>query len=93
MHAVFCFPSTSTGEGGFMPTKSKCDCENVINPDVLYTPAALARIFQVDVTWIKRNLFKPGGCRYRKQGSLYFVVGRWLVEWAQEDHETNEQER
>ena len=65
----------------------KSDRPKFIEPGILYTPTAIAEVFQVDVEWVKKNLIRNRACRYRKQGQVYAILGRWLVEWAESDHE------
>ena len=58
-----------------------------ICPEKLYTPASIARVFQVDEQWVKKNLIYNKECRHRKTGRVYVVLGKWLIEWAERDHE------
>lgn len=57
-----------------------------IDPNVLYTPNSLAGILEVDVTWVKKNLIFNRACRFRKQGAVYLLLGKWVIEWAETDH-------
>lgn len=58
-----------------------------IEPTTLYTPSSIASIFEVDVQWVKKNLIQNRTCRYRKQGRVYVILGKWLIEWAETEHE------
>ena len=57
-----------------------------IQPEFLYSLSQIASIFEVDVRWVKENLIFNRTCRYKKRGNIYMVLGMWLIEWANEDH-------
>ena len=58
----------------------------LIDPNKLYTPLAVASVLQVDEKWVKTNLIYNRACRHRKQGNVYFLLGKWIIEWAERDH-------
>lgn len=59
----------------------------IIDPNALYTPTSLAEIFQVDDSWVKKNLIYPREIRYKKQGAVYIILGQWVIDWAQRSHD------
>ena len=66
--------------------------EKTIDPNRLYTPNSLADIFQVDERWVKDNLIYNRTCRHKKQGCVYMLLGKWVIEWAEADHEYPDEE-
>ena len=58
-----------------------------VDPSILYTPNSLAAIFQVDEKWVKTHMIYNRSCRFRKQGAVYMILGRWVIEWAETEHD------
>ena len=54
-----------------------------VDPNLLYTIAGLADVFRVDEKWIKKHLVHSKACRFKKQGNLYLILGKWVIEWAE----------
>lgn len=59
---------------------------NYIDPTLLYTPNSLAGVIQVDEEWVKRNMIYNRSCRFKKRGQRYFILGKWVIEWVESDH-------
>ena len=57
-----------------------------IEPDTIYTAKSLAEVLQVSEQWIKKNLISKRAIRFKKQGVVYLILGKWVRHWIQQDH-------
>lgn len=60
--------------------------EYKIEPHICYTPLSLAVAMQASEEWVKDNLIYSKQCRFKKKGRCYFIMGRWVIEWVESEH-------